>query len=86
MFEAPSYESLLEVFSSEVLNLCSINERFENEDTEIQMTRLNYAYIFQTLTIKRDDVGRSEAGRNFSIAITELENSCIRAVKGFYSK
>ena len=86
MFDAPSYESLVERFGPEVLSLCSINERFVYESTEVQMTRLDYANIFQTLTLKRNEAGRSEAGRNFSIAITELENSCIRAVKGLYSR
>lgn len=86
MWETPTLETLREVYSPEVLNLCSINERFEKEDSEVQKTRVDYAHIFQTLTIKRDEAGRSEAGRNFSIAITELENSCIRAIKGMYSK
>lgn len=85
MYEAPTLEALKERYSPEVLNLCSINERFEQESPEVQMTRLNYADIFNLLTLKRDITGRSEAGRNFSIAITELENSCIRAVKWLYN-
>ena len=85
MWEAPTLEVLREIYSPEVLNLCSINERFEKEQSEVQMIRVDYANIFQTLTLKRDEAGRSEAGRNFSISITELENSCIRAIKGIYS-
>ena len=86
MYEEPTLEALKELYSQEVLNLCSINERFEKEESAIQMIRLAYANIFKTLTFNRDEAGRSEAGRNFSIAITELENSCIRAIKGMYSK
>lgn len=73
-------------YSEEVLNLCSINERFENEPEEVQEMRLATAKLLEILVKKRDKVWRSEAGRNYSIAITEAENSLMRAVKGFYSK
>ena len=81
MWETPTLETLQEVYSPEVLNLCSINERFEKEDTEVQKTRVDYANIFQTLTLKRDEAGRSEAGRNFSIAITELRTLVFEQLK-----
>lgn len=73
-------------FSGEVKNLCSINERFDNEPYNVKEVRVMYGDIFSVLTKKRDEAGRSEAGRNYSIAITELENSCIRAIKWLYSK
>lgn len=79
-------ESVHNFFSEEVKNLVSINERFDNEPDEIKEIRVNYANIFTILTSNRDKAWRSEAGRNYAIAITELENSCIRAVKAFYSK
>lgn len=85
MYE-PNLVDAIERYSDEVRNLCSINERFDNEPIEVKSIRFSYANIFHTLTLKRDEAGRSEAGRNFSISITELENSCIRAVKGMYSK
>ncbi len=73
-------------FSDEVKNLCSINERFDNEPTNVRWIRIAYGNIFESLTQLRDEVGRSEAGRNYAISITELENSCIRAIKALYSK
>ncbi len=45
-----------------------------------------YVKIADNLINLRDDVWTTEAGRNYAIAITELENSCIRAVKWMYSK
>jgi hypothetical protein len=70
----------------EVKNLTGINERFDKEPAKVQDTRLQYAMIFINLCERRDRAGRSEAGRNFSIAITELENSCIRNIKALYSE
>ena len=72
--------------SEEVRNLAWINERFETEPVAVQDTRMQYVPIFINLCERRDRVGRSEAWRNFAIAITELENSCIRNVKALYSK
>lgn len=72
-------------FTDEVKNLCSINDRFDNEPEQVREIRIAYAVIFQRLTQLRDDAWRSESWRNYSISITELENSCIRAVKGLYS-
>lgn len=84
MWSELTYEAL--GFSDEVKSLCSINERFNNEPIEVRELRVKYATIFVSLTEKRDEAWRSEAWRNYAIAITELENSCIRAVKWFYSK
>lgn len=71
-------------FTDEVKNLTSINERFNNEKNEVKEMRVVYAEIFSTLTKLRDNAWRTEAWRNYAIAITELENSCIRAVKWLY--
>lgn len=71
-------------FTDEVKNLTSINERFNNEPEEVKRTRVDYAEIFRILTRLRDNTWRTEAWRNFAIAITELENSCIRAIKWLY--
>lgn len=73
-------------YSEEVKQLCSIDDRFYNEPIDVQDIRTKYADIFTILTQARDNTGRSEAWRNYSIAITELENSCIRAIKALYSK
>lgn len=75
----------LKVIWDEAKLLCGINERFENEPIGIQKTRYNFAKLMNTLCLLRENAGRSEAWRNFSIAITELENSCIRAIKWLYS-
>lgn len=72
-------------FTWEVKNLCSINERFDTEADDVKVIRISYANIMELLISWREEFWRSEAGRNYSIAITELENSCIRAVKAFYS-
>lgn len=69
-------------FTDEALNLVGF---WRDEQKEITELRIAYASIMQTLCNKRDEAWRSEAGRNFQIAITELENSCMRAVKGMYS-
>jgi len=74
-----TYKDLKGMYTSEVLQLCSINNRFDNEEEQVQEMRIAYVVIFQRLTQLRDDIWRSEAGRNYAIAITELENSCIRA-------
>jgi len=82
-----NYEYLKGIINSnEVLNLCWINERFDNEPQEVQEIRDIYSTVMSTICTARDKAWRSEAGRNYNIAITELENSCIRAVKWFYSK
>ena len=86
MWEAPTYEELKAMYSEEVLWLCSINERYDNENDIVKDIRGIYANLFMILTERRDVAWRWEAGRNYAIAITELENSCIRAVKWFYSK
>ena len=79
------YEYMKGKYSEVVISLCSINDRFDNEKPEVKTIRHQYADIFSNLTKARDEVWRSEAWRNYSISITELENSCIRAVKAMYS-
>ena len=81
-----NYEYMCNEYTQEALNLCSINERFDNESLDIKIIREFYVKIASKLMILRDEVWRSEAGRNYNIAITELENSCMRAIKGVYSK
>lgn len=80
-----TYENLKNKYTQEVLNLCSINERIDSEYPLIQDFRISYANIFKELTELRDKAWRSEAWRNYAIAITELENSLIRAIKWVYS-
>ena len=72
-------------YVTEALMLCSINERFDNESSEVKTIRSMYVSIANELIFLREWVWRSEAWRNYSIAITDLENSCIRAVKWLYS-
>jgi len=76
----------MENISNEVKNLVGINERFDNESVDVQQVRLSYANTMQFLINLRDAVWRSEAGRNIAIAITDLESSCMRAVKAIYSQ
>lgn len=83
--KALDYKYMEETYSKEVLNLASVNKRFDVEFEQVRIIRDNYCKLFMHLTVARDNVWRSEAWRNYNIAITELENSCIRAVKWFYS-
>lgn len=75
----------LELLSVEAKLLCGINERFENEPWNVQSVRYQFAKLMDRLCVQRENAGRSEAWRNFSIAITELENACIRTIKWLYS-
>ena len=81
-----NFSDLQKMYSEEVLNLCSINERFDSEPEVVKDIRSSFANSFMILTELRDKAWRSEAWRNFAISITELENSCMRAVKWAYSK
>ncbi|MHA1482474.1 MAG: hypothetical protein ACTSQA_03435 [Candidatus Heimdallarchaeaceae archaeon] len=76
---------MVSIYSTEALMLCSINDRFDNELLDVKIMREMYVKIADLLIKSRDTVGRGEAGRNYSIAITELENSCMRAIKGPFS-
>ena len=85
--EIPKYSEL--DFSDEVKTLCSINERFDNEPDIIKNIRLDYAMIMENLTNNRDVIiwaWPNEWKRNFSIAITHLEDSLMRAIKAVYCK
>ncbi len=75
----------LSIISEEAKNLAGINDRFENESVLVQSIRYDFWLRFTALLKHRDDAWRSEAGRNFSLAITHLEDACIRFVKGVYS-
>lgn len=79
-----TYEFAKEKFNQEVLNYCSINERFDSEPDMVKELRIQYALLFSLLLAEQERVWRSEAGRNYSIAITELETSCMRSIKAVY--
>lgn len=79
------YDNMKEQYSKEVLNLAGVNERFNNEAKDVQDIRVMFSNIFKFLTLARDEVWRSEAGRNYALAITAAEDSCIRTVKWIYS-
>lgn len=79
------YEYMLTQYSKEALMLCSINERFDNESFEVKCIREMYVKIADELIKLRNVAGRSEKSRNYSIAITQLEDSCMRAVKWLYT-
>ncbi len=65
--------------------LAGINERFENESVLVKSIRYDFWRNFTALLKHRDDAWRSEAGRNFALAITHLEDACIRFIKWVYS-
>lgn len=75
----------LNLISEEAKNLAWINERFENESVLVQSIRYDFWLKFTALLKHRDDAWRSEAGRNFSLAITHLEDACMRFIKWIYS-
>ena len=72
-------------YSDEIKHLTGINERFEQEPQEIKNIRTSYADFLELLIEMREQAGRSFAGRDVSIAITDLENACIRTVKASYA-
>ena len=80
------YGYLQSIYTPEQLALCSINERYDKEAQEVKDIRYQAIILMFILTRARDEAGRSDAWRNYSIAITNLEDSCMRAVKWFYSK
>lgn len=75
----------LQLLSEEAKLLCGINDRFENESVLVKSIRYDFWLKFTALLKHRDDAWRSEAGRNFSLAITHLEDACMRFIKGIYS-
>lgn len=75
----------LNVIWVEAKLLCGINERFDNEPWNVQSVRYQFAKLMDRLCVQREKAGRSEAWRNFSLAITHLEDACMRFIKGIYS-
>lgn len=75
----------IDLLSQEVKTLCWINERFESEPYEVKKMRRETAKIMAVLCDEREKAfaspGRTEKWRNFSLAITHLEDACIRAVR-----
>lgn len=71
--------------SEEAKYLCGINERFESESTEVQWLRFSFAKIATNLLVRQKNAGHSDAGRNLALAITHLEDSCMRTIKAMYS-
>lgn len=59
-------------------------ERFENEPEEVQETRESFGILIDKLIKKRNAEERGEKSRNLQIAITNLEDACMRAVKALY--
>ena len=62
-----------------------VSWRVENEPVAIQRIRYDYWKLMDFLCSHRIEAWRSEEWRNLSIAITHLEDSCIRAIKAYYS-
>ena len=71
--------------SEETLQLVSyVKERFENEPEAVQSLREEFAKLLDRLIQKRNSVERWEKSRNLQIAITHLEDACMRAIKAEY--
>lgn len=70
-------------FSEEAKELASINERFDNEPEEVRQMRAVYATLFDKLIWNKET--QIEWGRLFSVAITDLEKSCMCSIKGLYA-
>lgn len=69
------------------MELCGINERFDNESDLVKEIRVRYAEIADKLYDLRQGLERwNPAARHYSIAITDLEDSCMRAIKWLYTK
>ena len=61
-----------------------IEERYKNEPAEVQDIRSSFAIIIDKLVNVRNKLERWEKSRNLQIAITHLEDGCMRAVKAAY--
>lgn len=72
--------------SEEVKLLCWINDRFEAEPESVKLARLDFAEIAVHLISRKESAWRSEAGRNYALAITHLEDACIRTIKWLYTE
>lgn len=71
--------------SEETKTLVSYSEeRFDKEPQLVRDTRNEFAIVIWRLIDERNKLERGEATRNLQIAITHLEDSCMRAVKAFY--
>jgi len=75
----------IEFATEETKNLVSyVKERFDNEPEAIQTLRTRFASIINDLVIERNSLERGEKSRNLQIAITHLEDACMRAIKAAY--
>lgn len=70
-------------FSDEAKKICSINNRFENEDPQVQSIRTQYAGIADFLISMRNNDNSDK--RLYSIALTELETSLMYAIKAYFN-
>ena len=61
-----------------------VKERFANEPEAVQKLRRSFAILIDELIIERNELERGEKSRNIQIAITHLEDACMRAIKAAY--
>lgn len=71
--------------SEEAKLLCWINERFDDENEAVKAVRFRFAKVASDLIARKWSAWHSEAGRNYALAVTHLEDACMRAIKGLYS-
>lgn len=75
-----------QVYSEEIRDLASINERFDKEPVQVQEMRLQFADLFGALIAIRAVAFTPSITRNASIAITELQKACMFAIKCAYDQ
>ena len=59
-------------------------ERYDNEPESVQELRRDFASIIDSLVTQRNSLERGEKTRNLQVAITHLEDACMRAVKAMF--
>lgn len=72
------------ILSQEARELAGINERFVNEEADVQELRVSFAETFAQLIALRESAGRSKAWHAVNIAITQLRIARAMAVESLY--
>jgi len=76
----------IDLCTEETKTLVSYNpDRYDNEPETVKELRKDFARLIDGLVLKRNSLDRWEATRNLQIAITHLEDACMRAVKAEYT-
>lgn len=83
--QGPTYDSLKGTFTTETLHLASIDDRFDAYPKEVQNMRIAFATVMDPIVRMRED-SKARAAREFSLALTLLEEACMHSIKWHFTK